>query len=321
MAVIVPPQSYLEVVEKVSYTGTYAAFLKLYFTGYHGFCRASDCLLLPTWNHLWFVAYLWIYTVILYAVIRLIPASVKWLRRVTDSSLGGPGIIVWPLAFLAVARITLIGIYPPNHAVAGDWYNHATYGMTFLSGFVLAGTRAPWVAIERARWIALGLAVLAWAFMSAYHGFYSSDAAPAPPEVLRLFQRGVFGAEQWLAIVAVLGFARRHLTHDNAARRYLTAAIFPVYILHQTVIVVVAHSLKPAHLDPGIEGVLLVLVTASACFLGYEVVRRLWIIRPLFGLPLAGRQVADTRTPAVTPAAAITCADPRTAVPIPCDVQ
>jgi hypothetical protein len=130
------------------------------------------------------------------------------------------------------------------------------------------------------------LAVLGWALLSAYNGFYGNDAAPAPPQILRLFLRGVYGAEQWLAIVAVLGFARRHLAHDNAARRYLTAAIFPVYILHQTVIVVVAHSLKPAHLDPGVEGALLVLVTASVCFLGYEAIRRLWILRPLFGLPV-----------------------------------
>jgi hypothetical protein len=43
------------------------------------------------------------------------------------------------------------------------------------------------------------------------------------------------------------------------ARRYLTTAIFPVYILHQTVIVVVAHSLKPTHLQAGVEGILLVL--------------------------------------------------------------
>src|SRR5262249_2766371 len=101
---------------------------------------------------------------------------------------------------------------------------------------------------------------------------------------LRLFQRGVYGAEQWVAIVAVLGFARRHLMRDNAARRYLTAAIFPVYILHQTVIVVAAHSLKPAHLDPAVESILLVLVTASACLLCYEIIRRVRILRPLFGL-------------------------------------
>jgi peptidoglycan/LPS O-acetylase OafA/YrhL len=74
------------------------------------------------------------------------------------------------------------------------------------------------------------------------------------------------------------------LTHDSPARRYLTTAIFPVYILHQTVIVVVAHALKPAHLYPPVEGVLLVLVTAATCFLSYEAIRRLAWLRPLFGL-------------------------------------
>jgi hypothetical protein len=159
------------------------------------------------------------------------------------------------------------------------------------------------VTIERARWPALGLAVLGWAFLSAYYGYYSNDAGPVPPPMVRSFQRGVYGAEQWLAIVAVLGFARRHLVHDNAARRYLTAAIFPLYILHQTVIVVVAHSLKPAHLEPGVEGALLVLVTSSACLLGFEVIRRVRILRPLFGLP-AG---------AASPPTAISAADPRAA--------
>jgi peptidoglycan/LPS O-acetylase OafA/YrhL len=56
-----------------------------------------------------------------------------------------------------------------------------------------------------------------------------------------------------------------------------------VYILHQTVIVVVAHALKPSHLYPPIEGILLVLVTAAACFLSYEVIRRVRLLRPLFG--------------------------------------
>jgi glucans biosynthesis protein C len=73
---------------------------------------------------------------------------------------------------------------------------------------------------------------------------------------LRYLMRGVYGAEQWLAIC------------------YLTAAIFPVYILHQTILVVVAHALKPSNLFPPLEGVLLVLVTAATCFLSYEAIRR-----------------------------------------------
>jgi glucan biosynthesis protein C len=326
MAVIVPPQSYLEVVEKISYAGSYTDFLKLYLTGYSGFCRGSDCLRVPTWNHLWFVAYLWVYTVVLYAVIRVVPTSVKWLRKVADSKLGGLGVVLWPIALLALARVTLFAIYPPSHALVGDWYNHVIYGTTFLLGFALAGTRAPWVAIERARWIALGLAVLGWAFLSAYYGFYN-DSTVDPPQLLRLFQRFVYGAEQWLAIVAVLGFARRHLAHDNAARRYLTASIFPVYILHQSVIVVVAHALKPAHLDPTVEGGLLVMVTASACFLGYEVIRRVKLLRPLFGLaiggnakghtdaaPLAASTAASAKAGAAPPAASATARGATSAV-------
>jgi glucan biosynthesis protein C len=283
MAVIVPPQSYLEVVEKLSYPGTYADFLVRYFTAYHGFCRGADCLILPTWNHLWFVAYLWVYTVVLYIGMRLLPNAVSWLRKGAENGLGGLGIVLVPIVYLVVARITLLSLYPPNHALVGDWYNHATYGMVFILGFALAGTRAPWIAIERARWIALGLAVLGWAFLCGWYGWVTNDTHAAPGRMWDLFHT-VYGAEQWLAIVAVLGFARRHLNRDNAARRYLTTAIFPVYILHQTIIVVVAHSLQPAHLEPIVEGTLLILVTAAAALLGYELIRRVRAARPLFGL-------------------------------------
>ncbi len=133
--------------------------------------------------------------------------------------------------------------------------------------------------------------MLGWAYLTAYIGAYGGGAG-APPLAARLFVLLSYGAEQWLAIAAVVGFAHRHLARDNAARRYLTGAIFPVYILHQTVIVAVAHALKPSHLYPLVEGVLLVLVTAATCFLGYEAIRRVRLLRPLFGLE---RGAADHR--------------------------
>jgi glucan biosynthesis protein C len=286
MAVIVPPQSYLEVVEKIAYAGSYLDFLKLYYSAYHGFCKGSDCLILPTWNHLWFVAYLWVYTVVLYAVIRMLPKATQGMRTVVEHSFSGVGVLIWPIACLAIARVTLIAAFPGNNALVGDWYNHAVYGMTFLAGYVLAGTYKPWMALERMRWTSLVLAVLGWAFLATYLSIYGTDNGPTPPHLLMLFRRVVFGAEQWLAIAAVLGFARRHLNRDNAARRYLTTAIFPVYILHQTIIVVFAHALKPVNLPPAIEGPLLIMVTAATCLAGYEVIRRSAILRPLFGLPI-----------------------------------
>jgi hypothetical protein len=238
---------------------------------------------MPTWNHLWFVAYLWVYTVVLYIVVRLSPPVIPWLRRFVERRLSGIRILLWPFAYLCAIRLGLGERFPSNHALIGDWYNHALYFGVFLLGFALAGTRGAWGALERTRWITLGLAVLGWAYLTAYIGAFGHDAG-TPPLVLRLFALSSFGAEQWLAIAAVVGFAHRHLNRDNAARRYLTSAIFPVYILHQTVIVVVAHALKPSHLYPPIEGVLLVLVTAATCFLSYEAIRRVRLLRPLFGL-------------------------------------
>ena len=283
MAVIVPPQSYLQVVEKAGYAGSYFDFWKLYITGYHGFCQGSDCLLLPTWNHLWFVAYLWVYTVVLYVGIRLLPRAPARLREFAERHLTGVGVLVWPAVCFVVARIFLAVRFPTTYTLVGDWYSHAQYGVMFLLGFSLAGTTSPWITLERARWGALGVAVLGWAYLCAFLGAYE-DAARVPTSSELLIWRVTYGVEQWSAIVAVLGFARRHLVHDSAARRYLTSAVFPVYILHQTIIVVCAHSLQPSHLNPAVEGPLLVLVTAAASFLGYELIRRTGWLRPLFGL-------------------------------------
>jgi len=285
MLVIVPPQSYLEVVEKVQYAGSYADFLGLYLTAYQGFCRDGDCLLLPTWSHLWFVAYLWVYT-LLVVVVRFAPGVVPRLREWLERRFVGLGVLCWPIVYLVAARMLLAVRFPSTHALVDDWYNHSVYLLVFLLGFALAGARAPWQTIERLRWHALGFAVLGWIFLCVWHGLDTIDALPSSVLLRRVWQT-VFSAQIWLAIVAVLGFARRHLNRDSAARRYLTTAVFPVYILHQTVIVVAAHALQPARLDLRLEGVLLVLVTAALCFLGYEAIRRVPVLRPLFGLALA----------------------------------
>ncbi len=297
MAVIVPPQSYLQVVEKLGYAGSYLDFWKLYTTGYHGFCQGSDCLLLPTWNHLWFVAYLWVYTTVLYVGVLILPGATARLRGLAEYRLAGVGVLLWPIAYLVLIRFFLAGRFPETHALVGDWYNHSLYGAIFICGYVLAGTQAPWVTIARARWFALGLAILAWGYVCGLMGVYGD--VPGIPPTVSFFARVVYAGEQWLAIVAVLGFAHRHLVHDSAARRYLTTAIFPVYILHQTVILVCAHALKPARLNPLVEGPLLILVTASACFLSYEVIRRVSLLRPLFGLARTAVAARTHHKPAI----------------------
>jgi surface polysaccharide O-acyltransferase-like enzyme len=96
--------------------------------------------------------------------------------------------------------------------------------------------------------------------------------------------RAIYCLCQWAPILTVCRLGRRHPELDSAKRRYLTEAVFPVYILHQTLIVCMAHWMKPIKLAPGIEGVFLIVLTFAISFGVFEVVRRVPVLRPLFGL-------------------------------------
>src|SRR5262245_34699814 len=73
MLVVVPPQSYFEVVEQVHYDGSYWQFWARYLAFDGSFCDHDGCLKLPTWNHLWFVVYLWVYTMVTLLALRIAP--------------------------------------------------------------------------------------------------------------------------------------------------------------------------------------------------------------------------------------------------------
>ncbi len=295
IAVVPPPQSYYEVVEQLpgGYHAGYLAFLGQYYTGYDGFCDAEGCLYVPTWNHLWFVAYLWAYTAVLWLIWAFAPRALQLLGQLLERPLSGLGALILPALLLGTLRIALASRFEQTHALIDDWYSHAQYFSVFLLGFLLARAAHFWDALARLRWLALLLWLGSWAGLVVYFRAYA-DADP--PEILRMAMRAVWGLDQWCAIVAVLGFARHWSPGDSRALRYLVPAVFPVYILHQTLIVVAAHNLKPLGLSPGVEGPLLVLMTFALAFGLYELIRRVAWLRPLFGLK--GGQHPPARLPA-----------------------
>jgi hypothetical protein len=294
MLVIVVPQAYYELLDSRypgGYHDGYLAFWGRYLAGDSSFCDDDGCLILPTWNHLWFVAYLWVYTVALWLLARLAPRLLGRCGEWLAVRLNGWGAILWPWLLLTLVRITLVERFESTHALVDDWYNHAQYFSVFLLGFLLVRATSFWETLQRLRGWSLMLAAASYGFIVWY--FYASgygDANP-PPDALRMFQRAMWALNQWTSITAILGFAYRLRHADSAALRYLTQAIFPVYILHQTVIVVAAYNLQPLRIGPLWEGLLLVTLTFAACFGGYEIVRRIRWLRPLFGLKMEPRPV------------------------------
>ncbi len=300
MLVIVPPQAYYELLDSRypgGYHDGYLAFWGRYLAGDDTFCDDDGCLDLPTWNHLWFLAYLWAYTVVTWLAVRLCPARLAVPGDRLGRALSGWGVLLWPALYLILARSALAGVFDSTHALVDDWYNHAQYFAVFVLGFLIARSEQAWEAFRRQRWPALVIAVAGYAFVAWYFGRFGDDNPP--PEALRMFQRGVWGLYQWCSIAAILGFASTLAPGDSPARRYLTEAVFPVYLLHQTVIVVLAYNLKPLAMTPAREGPLLVVATFALCFAGFELVRRVAWLRPLFGLgPL--RKAAPAAVVAVT---------------------
>jgi Acyltransferase family len=301
MLVIVPPQAYDQIAESLGYPAGFLDFYtRHYFALGQQFCRPGPCILLPTWNHLWFVAYLWVYTMALGVVVVAAPGLVGWIERKLASVLSGVLLLIAPSLLFVVYRLALLPSFPSTHALFGDWYNHAVYATVFLVGFLLARADAFWDAIERQRRRALSLA--AALFLSFLVLRWTSESATPPSLVLKLYGGVAYGCYQWLCIVAVLGFARRWLTADSAVRRYLTDAIFPYYIVHQTAIIMIAHNLQGRGLPAWLEAGIVIAGTIAACVLTYEIARRMVILRPLFGLRLAASGQALQVRPMAQPA-------------------
>jgi surface polysaccharide O-acyltransferase-like enzyme len=276
MFFIVPPQSYFEVVSDVAYQGSYFDFMQLYVRAYEGFCDHNGCLDLPTWNHLWFLPYLWVYTLLLAAIgsRRLQAAGAGLLGQ-----LQGWKLFALPVALLAAGRILLLPHWPHTHNLTADWHNHSVSLSMFLVGAAMARQGAFWQRLQDARFAALGFFLACWAAIVWFNGMAEQFQVTWLP-----LARSVYALCQWSGIVAVCGFGHRHLNFDSAKRRYLTQAVFPVYILHQTLIVCLAMGLRAAGLAPAIEGMLIVVLTLAISFGVFEVVRRVPLLRPLFGL-------------------------------------
>lgn len=272
--VVVPPQAYLEVMQKFTYTGSYLDFLKLYFTHYQGFCQGGHCLILPTWNHLWFLPYLWLYTAALLGCVALWPGCLRaigvWLAR----ALTGWGLLVWPVVLIFLVRWQLSARFPATHALLDDWFSHVLYAPMFEAGAAFAIQGTVWTRLEQGRRVSLVLALAGWALLVGMqpHGWLGYTLV------------AVF---QWHALVAAFGYARRYLNRDGAWRVRLNEAVFPVYIVHQTILLLAAWVLRSLAWHPMLEGPLLVFITLSLSFASYEVIRRIGPLRPWFGLSSA----------------------------------
>jgi len=287
MAVVVVPQPWVWLVTHFNYIHDFG-----YFVLHDYYCFQSiHGVAMPTWMHLWFVVYLLAYTLLL-AGLTTLPAS--W-RRVASAAaehvLAGPLLLPVGIAWTYAARAYLSPGWEDSHVFIGDWSAHATYLPAFLFGYLLRGSKALASAIDRWWAIAAITAIAGWVVLAGAEIVWPGDARL--PNWMWPVYHAARCIEAWGAIVALIGLADRYWNIDSRWRPMLAEAVFPFYLIHQTIIIVVGYWLLQTDTGPLARFVLLVVATIAGCWAFYLFGRKVGWLRPLIGLRYAQRYAAN----------------------------
>jgi hypothetical protein len=283
--VIVPPQDWV----RLEVSGIDLAYVPYLLTEHFAFHLRAGTFL-PAWEHLWFLAYLANYTGLLALLIAVCPDWQKrfrpWLER-----LGGGHRMLWlPPAAIFAASLLFTRLDYPVLAKS------MVYLPAFLIGFGyahFADVRAAFARLARSAALAsaLSLAVI-WAVTARTLGIGWVVELAA----------GVLMS--WAMLPVLFRLADRLLNFDHPWRRPLSAAVFPSYIVHQTIIVVAGWYLA----EFGVVGLpaylVLLFAVLAVCWLAWRLAKSSRIIGMLLGMPHGGRAArARSSRQAAAPAA------------------
>jgi len=272
--VLIPPQVYIERVTRGRFDGSFLAFLPHYFEGWYGFGG----------NFAWMGLHLWYLEMLLILSFLTLPLF-RWLGRPAVSerikkgatALARPGFI-YGLALPIATMEMLVNLQPDGMGRRdfGGW-SVLTYWVFFLLGYVIGSDGQFRATAERQRHGALIVGVTAAAAGYLLLGSGYSDRA-WPMALLR-----AINAWSWLLVL--LGFASKHLGFDRAWLRRANEAVLPFYVLHQTVIVVIAFLLMGWRGTVLLKYTVLVGASLTVILAIYTCLIRRWgLMRFLFGM-------------------------------------
>ncbi len=235
-----------------------------------------------TWNHLWYLAYLWVYSLVLIGASTLLESRAGLALRRAIVGLRGGWLLVLPALPKIVALVTLGDRYPPTNDLVHDWYQHALYFSYFLFGWFIAVDDGLWAELKAMRRRTLVLAVWSGlAYVSIVLHVVTDETDGWPLQAVRVLS----GFNTWIWIATLLGWSAALLDRPFRWLPYATEAVLPWYMLHQSIIIGVAYLLIPMNLGPVLEPFIVIAATVCGCAALHEyVIRRIPVTRTLFGL-------------------------------------
>jgi peptidoglycan/LPS O-acetylase OafA/YrhL len=227
----------------------------------------------PNPAHLWFLGNIFVYVIILSPVFFYLKRNeeeriVTWIKKCLSNPLG--------LLIVIAAFIVEVLLVDPNlyELYAMTWHGFFLGLLAFFFGFlfVLCGSSF-WNMLLKWRWLFLAVAVSLY----TYRLLQFQMKVPN-------FQL-VIESDCW--IFSLFAFGYKYLNSYSKALRYLSLATYPIYIVHFIFLFLASLLIFPLDMDVHLKFILVLVFTITGCFTFYEfVIRRINIIRPLFGLKM-----------------------------------
>jgi peptidoglycan/LPS O-acetylase OafA/YrhL len=233
--VLVPPQVAAERIREGAQYANVTEFLRTYLnpTAYPDGSWS--------WHHMWFVAYLFVYSV------ALLPLFI-WVRDRADAQtvgrlerfLGRNTVYLLALP-MGILYALLIPRFNGPQDIFRDWAMFLVYGCTFLYGYLIADRSEVWDGIVARRRTSFAWALAIYLFVNIFR--WNETVPPQDYRATSIAYLTLLGGMPWLWVLAILGYGRKYLTQAPKWLPYANEAAYPVYILHQTVVVGIAFFL------------------------------------------------------------------------------
>ena len=236
------------------------------------------------YGHLWFLLYLFVFSLIALPIFMYLrkEAGKNLVSRLADVCEKPGAIFLLGIPF-AIIQAALRAKWPGFQNLYDDWANFFFYITFFIYGYVLVSDERFKKAIERQRNISLAMGAVLISLIFIWRwgvGGPASDYSPA-----WLLYMILHGFNTWFWVIAILGFGSKYLSSTNRPLLYSSEAALPLYVLHQTAIVVIGYYVIRWNLNVMGKFMSLCILSTVAIVVCYEiVVKRTNLTRFLFGM-------------------------------------
>jgi len=276
MLLIVPPQIYVERLANGQFAGNYWSYLT--GSAFQGVYPEGNI----SWHHLWFLPYLLIFSLLLIPVFTFVrdhPQNklTNWLTSLFAKRPLCIYLMIIPLYFY---ESLLEPFFNVTHALVDDWFNFISSMTLFLYGFLLMSMKEVfWDTVNKVKNLALVTGCLSFSMLLIIW-LTMEDST-----LVHFTEAFIKVTNLWSWILAIFGFGARYLNKTSRLLTYCNRAVYPFYILHQTIMLIIAYYLMNFQWGFVVKFVIMILGTFGISWILYEfLIKRVSFLKPLFGL-------------------------------------